>query len=617
MKKFLLSVHVIFLLCSGIASAAVIPNGSFSVTQSLFVSGGNIGTGTPASENFLLRFSKVGETASVKISNERFVLNGGMNLAMSRVGGDLMRVHVRGTIDDPTAIVYVNEVCAVNQGTNWVAPFVTVREGENRLYVSSFDPQENISGTVVTVTVDTRPPAMPTAVYEFVTHLSTQRITGVKDAASELWVRMADAETLIPGFSGLASWFYDAVLEEGENHIEFFLADSAGNKSAAFPVDIVLDTDAAMFEIIAPADGTRTQSAAIDIAGKIYDDTATLTVNGALITFSENRGFFTVKNVHLAQAGANSIAIHAQSITGFSQDQVINIIRDDQALLPPTLDQLPPYAGVSDMSVSGNCDVDGDVSIRLNQGARTNIGCSAGRWNYSLSFFVGENLVMVEGRDALGRMIAGEGAVVFLDITPPTSPVVSDGGSTQSSTSKLRVNWFSYDRETSVVDYEYAVSTTPGPPPSAFVSSNGSGQVNITGDYKLNKTYYIHVRARNAAGLFSPTGVSDGIKISDNEIPTIADLLPEIGEVRYPNEPIDWQLIAHDPDDDILQFKYALNGQTVFHFSEKPKRTYQIPNGMFGRQEVLGVVRDDPQSTFQEWPSVSTSFYVARRPIEP
>jgi len=605
------------LVCSSVALASFISNTSFTITQSAFMSGGGAGANISVSNHFILQSVKIGETSFGKSSNTQFSLNGGVVLARSDVSDNLMRVHVRGTIDDPGAMLYVNEVCAVNQGTSWVAPFVSVHEGENYFYINSFDTVGNVSGTILTVMVDTHPPALPTAVFQTPTQIAHQQITGTKDAASELWVRMGAEEISIPGFAGLTSWSFNSLLDEGRNHLEFFLVDEAGNRGAALPVDIILDTDTTMFEIISPTDGAQTQSATVDIAGKILDDAAVISVNGLPVNVSETGGFFMLKNFHLPQIGSNSITVRAESVTGFTQNQTIHITRDNQALLPPTLDPISSYMSTANFSVSGNCDVDGDVSVRLNEGAKTNIGCSAGRWNYSLNFFVGENLVMVEGRDALGRMIAGEGAIVFLDITPPTSPVVSDGGNTQSSTSELGVNWFSYDRETSVVDYEYVVGTASNPPANTtFVSSDGSGQVNISGNYILDQTYYVYVRAKNAAGLFSPVGVSDGIKISDNEIPMIAELLPKIGEFRYPGELIDWQLIVHDPDDDVLQFKYALNGQTIFHFSEMSKRTYQIPNGMFGRQQVLGVVRDDPQNTFQEWPSASTSFYVARRPIE-
>jgi hypothetical protein len=243
-----------------------------------------------------------------------------------------------------------------------------------------------------------------------------------------------------------------------------------------------------MFEIFSPTDGARTQSATIDITGKMLDDAAVITVNDLPVNVSGTDEFFSLANVHLEQIGSNVITIHAESVTGFSQEQTIQVIRDDAALFPPTLDPLSSYINAADFSLAGNCDVDGNVSIRLNGSVPSSVECTSGRWNYSLTFFVGENLVMVEGRDAPGRMIAGEGAVVFLDITPPTSPVVSDGGSTQSSTSELRVSWFSYDRETSVVDYEYAVTTTPNPPdPGTFVSSTGSGQVNIAGAQRQSR----------------------------------------------------------------------------------------------------------------------------------
>lgn len=616
-------------LFTDVAFAVVTTNTAFSLTQSAFLSGGGAGGAVSVSENFILRFSKIGEIADTGLSNGRFTLVGGMRPGLTSTEDELLRIHVRGRIDDPTATVYVNEVCAVNQGESWIAPFVTVHEGLNYLYVNAFDPQGNIGGMTVAVTVDTHPPAMPTARYIPLTQAPTERVSGTKEADGELWVHSGELESPISGFSGLTNWFYEVSLEEGRNHFEFFARDIAGNRSAAFPVNIVLDTDAVMFEVISPTDGARTQSATVDVRGKIYDETAFIAVNGAAVSIRQDGSFFEIEGVHLPQIGTNEISIHAQSVTGFAQDIILNVIRDDMSLLPPTINALPAFVGATDLNAGGSCDVDGHVSIRVDArdalpGVPEFVECARGRWNSFLGLTVGENLITVEGRDALGRMVAGEGAIVFSDVTPPTAPAVSDGGATQSSTAELRVSFFSYERETAIVEYQYDFGGNPFPPAHLnFHTTDTSGVLVMDMEthhmlpLRMGETYYIYLRAQNAAGLWSKTGASDGIKISDNQLPMILMLEPATGEFRYPGETINWRLVVHDADDDILQFKYALNGQTVFHFSEIPERTFPIPIDMFGRQQVLGVARDDPQNTFQEWPSASTSFYVAKRPIEP
>lgn len=611
------------LVCS--SAFASMTNPMFTLTHAAVASGGGMGASASASSQFVLKSSRIGETASSESANPMFILRGGLVTPFDITDG-LMRIHVKGTTDDPNAILYVNEVCAINQGTSWTAPFVTVREGANVLHVHSYDSVGNERAMTVNITVDTKPPAMPTAVYESPTANPNYTITGTKPASADLWLRQNGVESRIDGFFESASWSYVLSLEEGMNHIQFFLIDPAGNKGSAYLVDIVLDTDTTMFEVVSPRNGSVTSSATIDVIGRVLDDTAEIQVGGQVAAFLENGSYFRRENVILPLLGANDIPVHAESITGFVQDQTLSVIRDDNALLPPSLNSIPPYLGTTSLELSGSCDVDGGVAVCLNSECtggllpRPYVDCASGAWNLPIELAVGENVILAEGVDSLDRRIVGPAASVFVDVTAPTIPVVSDGGGVQSSTIEITVSLFSYDNETTVTEFEYAVGTSPLPPEGiGFIAAASSPNqpFTITGNLELDQTYYIYVRTKNTAGLWSPVGVSDGIRISDNQIPSILMLLPEKGEFRYPGDSIAWRLIVHDPDEDVLEFKYALNGLTFFTFSEEPERIFTVPTGMFGKQIIRGQVRDDPENVFVEWPSAETSFFVVKRPVEP
>ena len=104
------------------------------------------------------------------------------------------------------------------------------------------------------------------------------------------------------------------------------------------------------------------------------------------------------------------------------------------------------------------------------------------------------------------------------DVTPPSVPVVTDDGEEQNSTSTLHVTWTpSSDPESGVVEYACAISGVPTDIGRGYVANwrsvGTATEYTFTGlDLKIG-TYYVLVKAKNGAGIWSDAGVSDGIKI--------------------------------------------------------------------------------------------------------
>jgi len=135
MKSMLnLTFFAFLVMQGGLAYAAGMSNGSFTVTRTAVTSGGGIGPVRSFSESLFLRASTIAETAHQTLSGGSFELEGGFLSQMDELEQGLMRIHVKGTVDDLTATLYVNEICAVTaaDGT-WIAAFVTVEEGDNEL----------------------------------------------------------------------------------------------------------------------------------------------------------------------------------------------------------------------------------------------------------------------------------------------------------------------------------------------------------------------------------------------------------------------------------------------------------------------------------------------------
>lgn len=120
-----------------------------------------------------------------------------------------------------------------------------------------------------------------------------------------------------------------------------------------------------------------------------------------------------------------------------------------------------------------------------------------------------------------------------LDTTPPTTPVVTDDGAFTTSTTTIHAAWVASDPESGIVEYQYAISTTKfesGIIPNGGWVSIGTQQSGTRNDLSLSygQVYYVLVKAKNGAGLWSEIGVSDGITVVQNTPMTIGDakLLP-------------------------------------------------------------------------------------------
>jgi lysophospholipase L1-like esterase len=99
------------------------------------------------------------------------------------------------------------------------------------------------------------------------------------------------------------------------------------------------------------------------------------------------------------------------------------------------------------------------------------------------------------------------------DGTPPTIPIVVDGGDYTTNNTQLHASWTSSDPESGIVEYQYSIGTTPGGTNVVGWTSVGTNtSVTRTGlSLTYGQMYYISVKAKNGAGVWSDVGISDGI----------------------------------------------------------------------------------------------------------
>jgi titin len=138
---------------------------------------------------------------------------------------------------------------------------------------------------------------------------------------------------------------------------------------------------------------------------------------------------------------------------------------------------------------------------------------------------------------------AGNSAYVFAsaltqsisDSTPPTTPVVTDQGTYTTNTRQLWVSISSSDPESGIVEYQYAVleGSISGTIIKPWTSLGNRVNILLASGLSLGegKRYFIGVKTRNGAGMWSSPGYSDGVTV-DSQPPSLKQVSARRDPVR-------------------------------------------------------------------------------------
>jgi hypothetical protein len=146
-----------------------------------------------------------------------------------------------------------------------------------------------------------------------------------------------------------------------------------------------------------------------------------------------------------------------------------------------------------------------------------------------------------------------------VDLTPPTTPLVTDDGASTSNNIQLHVTWTSSDPDSGVSEYQYAVGTSAGGTDVVGWTSTGTAsEVTKTGlNLTWGTTYYFAVKAKNGSGIWSDIGKSDGTTVSDSTPPT-TPLVTDDGDYTSNNAQLHASWSAPDPESGIAEYQYAI-----------------------------------------------------------
>jgi subtilisin family serine protease len=127
------------------------------------------------------------------------------------------------------------------------------------------------------------------------------------------------------------------------------------------------------------------------------------------------------------------------------------------------------------------------------------------------------------------------------DRTPPLKPVVSVNGNATLTT--LSASWKSSDTESAIDKYRYAIGTTPGARNIVdwtYVPATTLAVTRTNLKLVAGQVYYVSVGARNVGGLWSLSGVGNGIK-AGTALPGVFNKVgPATAAVVYATPTISW-----------------------------------------------------------------------------
>jgi len=260
------------------------------------------------------------------------------------------------------------------------------------------------------------------------------------------------------------------------------------------------------------------------------------------------------------------------------------------ALASPALNAVTSPTSNESLSLSGAKDA--HTSIWINGVERVPIDALQ---SFTVSILLNEGLnhISVSEKDTLGVEGPAVTCGIFLDTTPPAIPAVTDDGATTNIQDSLHALWNSVDPDTGIAEYLYAIGTAPYlDNVLGWTSAGASTSVTVPGlSLVPGSTYYINVKAKNTAGLWSVVGSSDGIMLIQTS-PVIAAIVPVDGSVVDSGDAVSFNITASDPEDDAIKYKIEVDGTVVSDWNEEPVFEWQTLPLPLGVKEVTVSVKD-------------------------
>ena len=250
---------------------------------------------------------------------------------------------------------------------------------------------------------DITPPNQPTInEVSSPTNISTQILSGTKDANTSIWINGTEAVPL----NSSTDWSYSLELIEGENNLSITSRDVSGNESTAVIANIILDTvppEVFTLNIVTSPTNISFQT----LSGTKETNTA-IWINGAKV-ISINSDTIWSYSYNLSE-GTNNISISSLDAAGNESTAVIaNIILDTIKPEAPTLNAVISPTNISPQNLSGTKEAGSSILINNMEVIPIN---SSIVWSYYLDLNEGINSIKITSKD----IVSNESSVTTAEI---------------------------------------------------------------------------------------------------------------------------------------------------------------------------------------------------------
>jgi len=206
-------------------------------------------------------------------------------------------------------------------------------------------------------------------------------------------------------------------------------------------------------------------------------------------------------------------------------------------------------------------------------------------------------------RDEANNLSTVSSELVDVDWTVPNLDFINDGSGADEDTidiynvTTIASNWTGDDPHSDVVEYEYAIGTTPFGQELELWTSNGTNiNVSASSNFVVNEWYHFSVRATNGAGLIDSL-TSDGFRvISTASLDEESISIP----VLFPNPASNQLNIKSDIPIEFVSV-YDNMGRKLFEESADSKLVHSIDVSAFASGNYFVRVRDAKKIIELKW----------------
>lgn len=265
--------------------------------------------------------------------------------------------------------------------------------------------------------------------------------------------------------------------------------------------------------------------------------------------------------------------------------------------------------------------------------------------SWSLAAGDGEKMVYARFCDSKGNWTANDYKIyarITLDTSSPSTPAVTDDGSSVSLNSSLHAKWSSSDPTSGISEYQYQIckGSSTGTAVLSWTSAGTSAEITKSGlSLESGQAYYFQVKARNNAGLWSAVGYSDGITVEDDEedeedddddeeddddedegdegpsdatAPNITQVSPQDKSFVYKGDTVTLSISTDDEDSFQNKYQFSIDGSVKQGWSTKSSYSWDTSSSALKKYTLKFEAKDDGGSSSQE-----INVFLIKEPVSP